>query len=145
MKIFKLILFALVMFAITNANAQTVDVKFDANDTYRSAYALAGDTINGAESLSKVFKVNKPYKYSFTMQMAADTTATDSTCVFTSLGSIDGVNYTVISTVNWHMTADTVVLLTGSNVGWLYLKGTLTSKGSGARISLGRTYLQLFQ
>ena len=148
MKLFKIIMLVLVAMAANTAIAQTYDVTFGKNEVYRTIYtsAAAGDTVNGnLDSVEKVFKLNKGYKYNYQMQMAADTTAAGDSCVFALMGSVDGTDYFSISATTWYMSADTSLLVESSaKVGWRFIKVKLTSYGSATRAGLGRSHLSIF-
>ncbi|MBE9468979.1 MAG: hypothetical protein IMY72_11770 [Bacteroidetes bacterium] len=138
-------MFVFAVFTANTAKSQSYDVRFDKADTYRTAWTTDADTINGVSTVSKVFKVAKPYKYSVQMQMSAVKVYADSTCVFTLYGSMDAVNYTSIASQIWSITGDTTIMLSGSSLGWRFLKGSLTGNGSATRAIFGKTHVNISQ
>jgi hypothetical protein len=129
--------------------AQTYDVKFDRADMYRTALATPADTVNGTTVIpSKVFWVQKPFKYNYVVQVSADKVASaDSTITFSVLGSLDGTKYVSIQTVVWKMTtADTTALITSSaTAAYRFIKVQAKGNKTGVRATLKTTHLSLQQ
>jgi hypothetical protein len=129
-----------------SVKAQTADVTFK-SDEFRKSYTniLDGDTIKGTAEIGKTFLVNKPFQYVYLYQMAAVKTVDGGSLDMIVSGSVDGVKYYPLDTINWKMvTADTAVLFnvtTATN--WTLLKGSIKGIGATTRAKLGNQYLKL--
>ena len=96
------------------------------------------------DAVNKVFKVAKSYRYYFDADLGAFNVAAGDSSVFTISGSTDGVNFTLITTITWYMSADTTFRYShGSKVSWRYIKNELKGYGSASRATLGKTHLSI--
>jgi len=152
MKKTKSFAFVLVLFTImlvgTNAFTQSYDVAFNKTEVYRTAVAFDTDTVEGTTvTASKVFKVARPYNYTYMYQMSGDSVLADSTAYFILAGSLDGLTYYNLDTATWYLsTPDTTVIFNSGStkIGWQYLKGTLQGNDS-TKAALGKQHLQVLQ
>jgi hypothetical protein len=139
MKAIKLILITLAVALMgATATAQTYDVAFNTDETFRNIYTTNADTISGADTVQKVARIAKPYDYDYTIEFSADTLAADGVCYFLLEGSFNGDNYYPIDTVTWYMSADTTGLISGSSVRYRYLRNSLIGTKTGQKALMGR-------
>lgn len=145
MKNIAMLLVSLLAGLIIGAKAQTVDVKFNANETYRTFTVIPdGDTVINGTTKSKVFFVNKTYKYTYLLESYAERVSTTGRVTFTIAGSSDGVKYKTLQTVTWYCTtADTSVIFDSNTTyyAYRYLRSSITGATAGTRAKLGPQYL----
>lgn len=147
MKRLILLLFFAAGILFLSAEAQTVNVRFNPTETFRTFSAVtAADTVNGTAELGKVFFVNKGYKYTYMCQASATRVSDSGQVNFILYGSMDGTKYYTVTTIPWYMTTiDTAVMFNSNTtyVAWRYLKTSIKGVGSGTRAKLGNLYLNV--
>jgi hypothetical protein len=143
-----LLTIAVAALALTSlVSAQTADVNFDKNETYK-AYTLIddGDTISGTSTVSKTFYTNKTGVYGYIYEFNADSVKADSTVNVYLEGSINKIKFWPIDTVVWNMTTSDTTIKWESivlPVGWRYLRSTMEGSGDSTKAKLGPQYLKL--
>ena len=110
--------------AYVNRNGTNFDVSLD-----------AGDTISdNSTTLSKVINLSaKQSVQLYSMQVSLDSVSGTPTEAVVLAGSMDNVNYTTISTVNWAgSSSDTTFLFTDitTGVAWPYMRVKITEGGT---------------
>ena len=133
MKLFKvLFIFGLLVFA-NQMMAQ--DAFVGRNGTNFEVALDAGDTLsNNSTTLSKTINVgSKESVQLYSIQVTADSISGTPAVAWVLAGSLDGTNYTTISTVNWAGTAsDTTFYYTdiSTGVAWPYMRVRGTISGT---------------
>jgi len=133
MKLFKvLFVFGLLIFA---GQMMAQDAFLSANGSNAVITLDAGDTLsNNSTTLSKVFYVgNKDAVQLYSIQATVDSVSGTPTEAWVLAGSLDGSNYTTITTVNWTGTdGDTTFMYTdvSTGVAWKYLRVRGTESGT---------------
>lgn len=131
----KKILFLLGMIALFAIGVQAQDYTVSRNGTNFNIALDAGDTITDTGTLSKTIGVgNKQSVQLYTIQVSLDSISGTPAEAVVLAGSLDNVNWTTITTVNWAGSAsDTTFFYTdiSTGVGWSYLRVKSTGSGTG--------------
>lgn len=129
------ILFLFGMIALFTIGVQAQDYTVARNGTNFNIALDAGDTITNTGTLSKVIGVgNKQSVQLYSIQVSLDSISGTPAEAVVLAGSMDNVNYTTITTVNWAGSAsDTTFFYTdiSTGVAWKYLRIKSTGSGTG--------------
>ena len=133
MKLFKvLFVFSLLIFA---GQLMAQDAYVSRNGVNAEVVLDAGDTISdNSTTLSKVFGLGaKSAVQLYSIMVSLDKVSGTPTQTWVLQGSLDGSNYSTISTVNYAGSADTVFYYTdiSTGVAWSYLRVHGTEAGTG--------------
>ena len=131
----KKILLLIGIIALFAFSAQAQDYNVPRNGTNFNIALDAGDTIsNNSTTLSKVVNIgNKAVVQLYSIQVSLDSISGTPTEAVVLAGSLDNVNYTTITTVNWTGTSsDTTFVYTdvSTGVAWPYLRVHITESGT---------------
>ena len=132
----KLIFFIGIIAAfMLSAEVVAQDATVARNGTNFNVLLDAGDTIsNNSTTLYKVIGVgNKQSVQLYSIQVSLDSISGTPTEAIVLAGSLDNVNYTTITTVNWTGTAsDTTFYYTdiATGVAWPYMRVYITESGT---------------
>ena len=131
----KRILFVLGLIALFAVGISAQDATVSRNATNFNVVLDAGDTIsNNSTTLSKVIGIGgKQAVQLYSVQVTLDSISGTPTEAVVLAGSLDNVNYTTISTVNWAGTSsDTTFVYTdvSTGVAWPYMRVHITESGT---------------
>lgn len=132
---YKKILFLIGIIALFAFNVQAQDATVSRNGTNFTVLLDAADTISdNSTTLSKVIGVgNKQSVQLYSIQVSLDSISGTPTEAWILAGSMDNVNWTTITTVNWTGTSsDTTFFYTdiSTGVAWPYLRVGGTESGT---------------
>ena len=132
---YKKILFLIGIIALFAFNVQSQDATVSRNGTNFTILLDAADTISdNSTTLSKVIGVgNKQSVQLYSIQVSLDSISGTPTEAWILAGSMDNVNWTTITTVNWTGTSsDTTFFYTdiSTGVAWPYLRVGGTESGT---------------
>jgi len=131
----KRILFVLGLIALFAVGISAQDATVSRNATNFNVVLDAGDTISdNSTTLYKVIGVGgKQAVQLYSIQVTLDSISGTPTEAVVLAGSLDNVNYTTISTVNWAGTSsDTTFVYTdvSTGVAWPYMRVHITESGT---------------
>jgi len=131
----KRILFVLGLIALFAVGISAQDATVSRNATNFNVVLDAGDTISdNSTTLYKVIGVGgKQAVQLYSIQVTLDSISGTPTEAVVLAGSLDNVNYTTISTVNWAGTSsDTTFVYTdiSTGVAWPYMRVHITEAGT---------------